>query len=225
VNVRKTSGFTLIELLLAIGILGLILTMLAVSFAAVAHSKVHGENRLYADSEGRAIIWQLTSELRDVVENPNDEQHTLLIGQGHTRNGSPVDTLTLATYGAGHHRALFGFGVEDVVTYAAQPNPQYRGWFVLTRTQQNALLPAGASSFHAAPVVLADNLLGLHLRYFDGTRWEESWDSSAVQNNNAQALPLAVSIDLSLAAPGGRPMNFSTQVSIPISVAGVTPSQ
>jgi prepilin-type N-terminal cleavage/methylation domain-containing protein len=216
---RKSAGFTLIELMLAIGILALVLAMLTASFSAVAHSKEHAESRLYANAAGRTIIWQLSNEIRDTVGGPTDQLHTLLIGQGHVQNGSPLDTLTLATYGAGHHRAIFGYGPEDIVTYTAQPNPQHPGWFLLTRTQQSALLRPGATSFRPEPIVLAGNVLALHLRYFDGNIWNESWNSQVAQNN-ASLLPVAVSIDLRLAAPGGQPMDFSTQVTLPMGVMG-----
>ena len=49
---RGDSGFTLIEMMLAIGVLGLILTMLATSFNTVAHSKVHAEGRLLSIAKG-----------------------------------------------------------------------------------------------------------------------------------------------------------------------------
>src|SRR5437899_12887727 len=48
---RFRSGFTLLEMMLAIGILSMVLVMIAGSFRAVAHSKVHGENRLNTDRE------------------------------------------------------------------------------------------------------------------------------------------------------------------------------
>ena len=51
---RAARGFTLIEMMLAIGVLALILAMLASSFSAIAHSKVHAEGRLIVDREGRA---------------------------------------------------------------------------------------------------------------------------------------------------------------------------
>ncbi len=43
-------------MMLAIGVLALILAMLASSFSAVAHSKVHAEGRLKVDREGRALL-------------------------------------------------------------------------------------------------------------------------------------------------------------------------
>ncbi|MFZ0890497.1 MAG: prepilin-type N-terminal cleavage/methylation domain-containing protein [Candidatus Binataceae bacterium] len=209
---RAARGFTMVEMMVAVWILGLILAMLASSFSAVAHSKVHGEARLAGDEAARLIMFQMSREIRGVVQNGVAPVHVLVIGSGHMQNGSPLDNITLSTLGAGHHRAVFGPGAEDIVSYTAAANQNHRGWFVLMRTQQSGLLPPE----HGAPqppVELADNLLSLHLRYFDGTRWNESWDSRA---NGGGALPLAVSIDLALATPAGKPMYLSTMVPVPV---------
>jgi prepilin-type N-terminal cleavage/methylation domain-containing protein len=209
-------GFTLVELMLALGILAVILAMIAGSFNTVAHGKTQAESRLWADQAGRSIIWMMSQEIRGAVRSTLDKQpnHMLMIGGGHMHNRTPLDSLTLATIGAGHHRALFGFGTEDIVSYTARPNPDHRGWFLLMRSQQSALLPAGAGG-EGAPLVLADNVLELHIRYFDGRIWNESWNSAAQEN---LPLPVAVSLDLVVAAPHGRPMNFSTQVAVPMAM-------
>lgn len=207
---RAARGFTLIEVMLAVGILGLILAMLASSFSAVAHGKVHGEARLASDESGRLIMFQMSREVRGVVQNGIAPVHVMLIGTGHTGSATPLDNLMLSTLGAGHHHAIFGPGAEDIVSYTTAANPNHKGWFVLMRAQQSGLLPPGQGT-QPPPVVLADNVLSLHLRYFDGTRWNESWDSRA-----NSALPLAVSIDLTLAARNGKPMYLSTMAPIPV---------
>src|SRR5882757_11582588 len=91
---RAPSGFTLIEMMLAIGVLALILTMLASSFSTVVHSKVHAEGRLIVDREGRALLWQLSKEVRDAVQTLIAPSHVLLLGGGHSGGSGPLDTLT-----------------------------------------------------------------------------------------------------------------------------------
>jgi len=61
------------------------------------------------------------------------------------------------------------------------------------------------------------NLLSLHLRYFDGQRWTEEWDSTAAKAGTQ--LPVAVAIQIQMAAPGGRIMDFATQVTLPMAMA------
>ncbi len=206
-------GFTLIELMLALGLLSLLMVLLYQSFAAVASSKVHGENRLAANEEGRAIMWQLSKEIRGVIQTPLVVSKTLLIGQARKNGGGALDNITFSTVDVTHRRSLTGIGTEEVVAYTAGSNPNHPGWFVLTRSQASALLTRG-SSRELPPVVLADNLLSFHLRYYDGQRWQESWDSRSMPPG--QVLPLAISFDLSLMAPGGRPVTLSSTVAVPM---------
>ena len=207
-------GFTLIEMMLAIGVLALILAMLSTSFSTVAHSKVHAEGRLLVDREGRALLWQISKEIRDAVQTPIAPSHVALLGGGHVGNSGPIDTITLSTLDAGHRRALTGIAPEYIVTYNVVSNPDHPGWYLLQRSQQSGLL---LTTVATQSLVLADNLLSLHLRYFDGQRWSESWDSSSLPPG--RQLPVAVAIQIQMAAPGGRVMDFATQVTVPMAIA------
>lgn len=207
-------GFTLIEMMLAIGVLGLILAMLSTSFSTVAHSKVHAEGRLLVDREGRALLWQISKEVRDAVQTSFEPSHVVLLGGGHNGSSGPIDTITLSTLDAGHRRAITGIAPEYIVTYSEAANPEHHGWYLLQRSQQSGLLLSTAGS---QSLVLADNLLSLHLRYFDGQRWTESWDSSSLPLG--RQLPVAVAIQIQMGAPGGRVMDFATQVTVPMAIA------
>jgi prepilin-type N-terminal cleavage/methylation domain-containing protein len=207
-------GFTLIELMLAVAILGLILAMLAESFHAVASSKLHAEGRLYTEREGRAVMWELSNELIGAVQTAVYPSNVLFLGTAHFDAGVAVNSLTVSTLDAAHRRSIDSYGVEQVVSYQAVPNPAHRGWFLLERTQQSALAPGGTN---AMPIVIADNLISLRLRYFDGQQWGEVWNSQNL--SPGRQLPMAVAIDLALGAPGGHVMTFSTQVMVPMSVA------
>jgi hypothetical protein len=129
-------------------------------------------------------------------------------------NNVPLDSLSISTLDPGHRRALEGFGAEDTVTYTNAANPNHRGWFVLTRTQSSSLLTSSAGS--GSSVILADNLLSLHFRYFDGNIWTESWNSQALPPG--RQLPQAISIDLTMAS-GGSPVRLSTVVTLPMAFA------
>src|SRR5216684_3204464 len=93
-RLAASRGFTLIEMMLAIGVLGLILSMLASSFNVVAHSKVHAEGRLDANREGRSVLWQMSSEIRGAVQTPVALSHVLMIGNGRFGNNGPLDTIS-----------------------------------------------------------------------------------------------------------------------------------
>jgi prepilin-type N-terminal cleavage/methylation domain-containing protein len=210
---RSPRGFTLIEMMLAIGVLALILVMLASSFNTIAHSKVHAEGRLMVDREGRALLWQLSQEARNAVQTPYALSDVALIGKGRMGSGAPIDTITMSTFSGGHRRAVAGLTPETIVTYNLVPNPNVRGWYLLERSQQSGLL---TTTIKQQVTVLADNVLSLHIRYFDGNVWGESWDSSSLTRGHQ--LPLAIAFQILMAVPGGRVMDFATQVSVPMAM-------
>jgi prepilin-type N-terminal cleavage/methylation domain-containing protein len=210
---RSERGFTLLELMLAVAILGLIVVMLAESFHAVAMSKLHAEGRLYSERSGRAILWQISNEIRGAVQTPLAPSRVLVLGAARYQGGSPVNTLTVSTLDPGHRRSLDGYGAEEIVAYTAAPNPNHRGWFLLERSQYSGL-GSGASQ---APIIVADNMLSLKLRYFDGEQWGQVWNSENM--SPGRQVPVAVSIDLSLVGPRGEPLAFSTQVTVPMAIA------
>ena len=210
---RAPRGFTLIEMMLAIGVMALILAMLASSFSIIAHSKVHAEGRLMVDREGRALLWQLTKEFRNAVYTPYSASNVALFGTGHMSGGAAVDTISLSTFSGGHRRALTGMTPETIVTYNLTANPDQQGWFVLNRSQQSGLL---TSTVSPQTTVLANNVLSLHFRYFDGEKWGESWESPSLPRG--RQLPVAVAIQIQMAAPGGRVMDFATQVTVPMAI-------
>jgi len=212
---RAEAGFTLLELMLSIAILAIILVMIAGSFNAVIHSKVQGEARLDVDRQGRAILWQLANELRGAVQTPSPQSNVLLVGLGQMGNGSPVDAITISTLSAGHRRAITGIDAEQVVSYSVTPNPRVRGWYILARNQRSALMGVNGS-FATPPTELADNVVALHIKYFNGGDWLESWDSTAIPA--PAQLPVAVSIDLLLGTGQGHNMEFSTEVILPMAV-------
>ncbi|MGH7781156.1 MAG: type II secretion system protein GspJ [Candidatus Binataceae bacterium] len=207
-------GFTLIEMMLAVAILAVIMAMMASSFHAVAASKLHAEGRMWTDRAGRSIISELTNEIRGAVQTPAVPSHVYLQGNAQFLGGIEANTIAVSTLDAGHRRSIAGYSSEDIVSYTLSPNPRHHGWLLFYRSQQSGLAYGGAQS---NPTLLADNILSLRLRYFDGNQWGDTWNSSNL--SPGQQLPIAVSINLDLAAPNGRDLRFSTQVMLPMSIA------
>jgi prepilin-type N-terminal cleavage/methylation domain-containing protein len=209
-----SRGFTLIEIMIAVVILGLILVMLTESFHTVAASKVHGENSLAAAQAGRTIILQMSDELRGAVQTPFTASRTMLQGHARMQHFMPADTLAVSTLDPGHRRALEDFGPEEVVEYTTSANPNHPGWTELWRRQYSALLDTPPSSSSDPPTLVANDIISLHLRYYDGSRWNESWNSDNLAPG--QALPQETSIELVMGAPTGQPINLSTVVMLPM---------
>lgn len=211
---RHAAAFTLIEIMLAILILGLVLMMLAESFHAVAGSKVHGENRIALDQAARTILSQMSNELRGAVQTPFIASRVLLLGHARKDGGEPMDSFTVSTLDPGHRRSLEGFGPEDTVAYVTAPNPDPRGWYLLKRVQYSSLLVNPPTLGNSSPVLLADNLESLHIRYFDGNKWRESWDSTSLPPG--RSLPAEIAIDLTMGSASGGAFALSTAVTPPM---------
>jgi prepilin-type N-terminal cleavage/methylation domain-containing protein len=211
---RTAPGFTLIEIMIAVVVLGLVLLMLAQSFHTVATSKVHGENVLAMTQAARTVVLQMSDELRGAAQTPFTASKTMLTGHARMQHFVAMDTLSVSTLDPGHRRALEDFGPEAIVEYTSAPNPDHEGWNLLMRRQYSALLDLPPTSFNAPPTLVANNIISLHLRYYDGTRWTESWNSDNLAPG--QALPQEVAIELVMGAPTGQPITLSTVVMLPM---------
>jgi prepilin-type N-terminal cleavage/methylation domain-containing protein len=211
---RHKAAFTLIEIMLAVAILGMVLLMLAESFHAVAGSKTHAENRIEIDQAARTILSQMSNELRGAVQTPFIASRVVLLGHARKDGGEPMDNFTVSTLDPGHRRTLEGFGPEDTVAYVTAPNPDHRGWFLLKRIQYSSLLVNPPTLENSSPVLLANNLMSLHIRYFDGDNWRESWDSTSLPPG--QSLPAEIAIELKMGAASGAALMLSTAVSPPM---------
>jgi prepilin-type N-terminal cleavage/methylation domain-containing protein len=211
---NAASGFTLIEIMIAVVVLGLILLMLTQSFHAVATSKVHGENVLAVAQAARNITLAMSNELRGAVQTPFTASKTMLAGHARMQHFVPMDTLSVSTLDPGHRRSIEGFGPEEIVEYSTAPNPNHNGWNLLMRRQYSALLDSPPASFNNPPTLVANNVISLHLRYFDGDRWTESWNSDNLAPG--QALPQEVAIELVMGGPTGQPISLSTVVMLPM---------
>ena len=211
---RHAAAFTLIEIMLAIVILGMVMVMLAESFHAVGASKVHGENRIALDQAARTILSQMSDELRGAVQTPFIASRVLLIGDARKEGGLPMDTFTVSTLDPGHRRSLEGFGPEDTVAYVTAPNPDHPGWFLLERMQYSSLLLNRRTNGNSSPVTLANNLMSIHIRYFNGDNWRESWDSTSLPAG--RSLPAQIAIELKMGSASGGALTLSTAVSLPM---------
>jgi prepilin-type N-terminal cleavage/methylation domain-containing protein len=207
-------GFTLIEIMIAVVVLGLLLLMLAQSFHTVAASKVHGQNVLAVAQAARTVVLEMGDELRGSVQTPFTASKTMLAGHARMQHFVPMDTLSFSTLDPGHRRAIEDFGPEEIVEYTSAPNPDHEGWNLLMRRQYSALLDMPPNSFNDPPTLVANNIISLHLRYYDGSRWTESWDSDNLAPG--QALPQEVAIELVMGAPTGQPITLSTVVTLPM---------
>jgi hypothetical protein len=201
-------------MMLAVAVLALILAMLAGSFHAVATSKVQAESHIAVDSAVRAILAGMANEIRGGVQTAIIPSQVLLRGETHNHGGQILDSVSVSTLNPGHRRTLEDFGAEDTVTYTTALNPQHQGWFLLLRSQQSSFLGIDAGLNAQEPELLADNLLSLRIRYFDGNVWSESWNSQSLPPG--RKLPNEVALELTMASRSGVAFSLATMVAPPM---------
>jgi prepilin-type N-terminal cleavage/methylation domain-containing protein len=207
-------GFTLLEVMIAIAVLAMIMVMLAGSFHAVATGKRHAEDRIALQDNARGALGQMVGEIRGAVQTPMIQSRVLLTGEARMQNGQPLDTITVSTLDPGHRRALEDWGAEDTIAYTTAPNPGHPGWFMLLRSQSSSLLGIGTGGSSLQPAIVANNLLSLHIRYFDGNQWGESWNSQSLPPG--RQLPTEIAIEMVTAANTGAPSLLSTRLTLPM---------
>lgn len=86
--------------------------------------------------------------------------------------------------------------VQKVEIYC-QPADEGKSQVLVRRVTRNLLSP---TMVEQQPEVLCRGIASFNLRYFDGTAWQNIWDST-VQNNN---LPAAIEVSLQLADKSDR---------------------
>jgi prepilin-type N-terminal cleavage/methylation domain-containing protein len=211
-----SAGFTLIEMMLAVAVLAVILVMLAGSFHAVVTSKVQAERHIAVDSATRAILADMTNEIRGAVQTALLPSRVLLMGESHGHGSQVFDSISFSTLNPGHRRTLEDFGSEDTVTYTTAPNPDHPGWFLLLRSQNSSLLGIGTGISAREPALLTENLRSLRIRYFDGNIWGESWNSQSLPPG--RQLPNEIGIELTIASRSGAPYSLATKVTLPMAL-------
>ena len=115
------------------------------------------------------------------------------LGEDETdRAGRPMDSLVLHSAAGGAARTE-GTGDVRMVELSCEPAEDGMA-MVLVRRVSRYLLATTVEE--AEPEVICRDVRALDLRYWDGTDWQDSWDSTTKDNT----LPLAVEVSMELAA-------------------------
>lgn len=162
---RREHGFTLVEILVAISIGAILLTTIYGVFSSVSGAR----DRLEAVGEeyhqARVLYDRLASELRSGYFNTGSKQ-TRLVGGNNTQGYPFLEfSTTLST-------PIFGGrpGGVSLVRYEQMEMEReirlYRNEWPLLSTQADR-----------KPQLLIIGLKSFALRYYDGSDWQEEWDS------------------------------------------------
>ena len=189
------GGFTLFELLVALAMSVLIAGVLGASLYTAFHAQARVDRVVNANVGIDAALDSLCADLGDVVP-PHSGTGNTLAGPFQGNNQS------LSFYACGLEPGAVVQGNMRLIQIGVAPAPGGGGVQLVRQVTTNLLATVAATP---PPAVLCNHVTSFRISYFDGTNWDESWDS--MQTQPANALPLAVRLTLVVTpAPGVPPI-------------------
>lgn len=191
VHLRRSRGFSLLELLLAMSMVA----MLALAmYQAMRVTTVARRSAFAAVDSTRAgvIAADLVRQDFESIPPPAGILASEFVGLHLTGNsGGDADGVQFSAFGRDANRpdGPFSDGLRRI---EFQLRTDIDPPALIRRVTRN-LLPTAEAEVEEE--ILCRNVRSFSLRYFDGLSWQESWDSTTVEN----ALPTAVAITLEVA--------------------------
>ncbi|HEY5594229.1 MAG TPA: type II secretion system protein GspJ [Nitrospiria bacterium] len=209
---RDRRGFTLIEILVALGIVAVLVTLLYETFNAVLRSTQQADEESELDQMARISMGIMVNELKSAYWRASDNQAAStpfeFVGQDGLSGLGSSDTLRFTALS--HARVEEGVTdpIVSVLAYDLVPVPETET-AVLMHAEETNVLSLSQNSLERYE--LAERVVGLNFRYFDGKAWSDDWSAG-----DRKKLPKAVEIQLFLKDYTGRERRFITQTDIPL---------
>jgi len=182
------TGFTLLEMLAALALAGVLAAALFGSFHTGFRSRKRAEEALTPVRQAAFALDQLRRDVESATPPTGILAGAFLGNQMQTGGfdtGTPVlvfHTFNEDMFGGGH-------GIRKVeYALAADGDLEYT---LVRRVTANLLAPVTPEPVQE---VLCRRVVSLQAAYFDGTEWQDSWDSTTLDNT----LPTAISAELEI---------------------------
>jgi prepilin-type N-terminal cleavage/methylation domain-containing protein len=203
----NSKGFTLVEILLAVGILGIIFSMVYWTFDQT-YDVIEGVQM--ETDRFRSVRLSLNKMSEEVSSTYWREGHkdSLFIGEDIEENGLPRDSLRFMS--ASNYGFSEGGNESDmnIISYYLEREGEGENFKLMHSEIRNIF---SASEENREAYELGESLIGLNLRYFNGTDWVDSWNSDELK-----AVPLTVEITIITKVAGGAEKSFTTLKEIPV---------
>jgi general secretion pathway protein J len=194
---RQQRGFTLLELIVAMMMVAILSMSLYASLRVAFKAKSSAETAI-APSAAADITMSL---LRDDLENalpPNGVLAGNFVGTDSRddRNLDADDLVFYSTADSPEHPAANG-EIKNVELTVVTPTGS-NDHVLIRRVTRNLLAPVQANPDEE---VLCRHVMGFNLRYYTGSVWDDSWDSTTEDNT----LPVAVEVTLDIQLAADQP--------------------
>jgi len=213
----RGSGFTLFEVLMTLSILGVVLSLLYLTFHQSMAVMAETDDRAEVIQQGRMILERIAGDLKGAVIIAQKEgfqaYRTGLVGRSTSEGKDFLDRMDFTTgLPSFSSRPEGGWGFFEV-GYFLDRSPGGKGLTLFRRQDDGMdgnLLQGGRS------VAICDRVRSLGFSYYDrqGGRGKE-WNSLEGERRNL--LPSRVEIQLKLEDSRGRVHEFRTQTYLPMS--------
>lgn len=210
---RDRRAFTLIELLLAIGMVAMLMLSLYVGMSTAFRARRSVSAQTDVMRQAKAALDLIEQDLRSVLP------------PGGTLAGPFLGTLagTVATidcYSLGADYATLGQPASDGMRHVLLMTYEEGAGHTLVRYVTRDLL--GTAGGSPEEEILARDVSTFTVRFYDGTTWTDTWDSTILSN----ALPLAAEVNIGIKRPSvddpERVYTLSRLITLP---CGLTPDQ
>ncbi len=225
-NHRRASAFTLLELLLAMALSLIVAATLALSLFTAFKAQTSANNAVNATREIATVGDLVQREVANALPptpTPVGTGTVTLPGQNSSSTTGIligpfeglVDSVDFFETGPEPKATLQGDARE--VSFLLVKDPQGNGNALVKRVTTNLL---AATPTPDPDEVIARNVTDLEFSYFDGTAWNDTWDSTIAQlNAPINTIPFAVQITIEMAPlTKGGPVRRTIRM-VPISAA------
>lgn len=190
---RRNShhGFTLLELILALGMISMLAVSLYATLRVAFKARESATAGILPMRSANIAMEMLEQDLESALP-PTGVLAGAFIGQHLGDAMSSSDTLEF--YCIGTSDAIDpprSAGIRRV-SLGVMASPDGRGNVLIRRIYSNLLSPTEAVPDDE---ILCRNVRSFSMRYFDGTSWQDDWDSTQM----GDVLPVAVEVNLTIA--------------------------
>jgi prepilin-type N-terminal cleavage/methylation domain-containing protein len=195
---RPQAAFTLVEILVALALMAALMTAISGSLHLAFGARTRADEKVAAPRAAMLALDALRQDLRQAVP-PGGTLAGTFKGEDSGSSSAAADTLTCyitaldpATGTEGIRKVVFELTSSLSSSSTTSTSSDSSSGQYLVRDLTTNLLATVTKD--PTEEVLGRNVVSLNLRYYDGSAWQDSWDSSSHNN----ALPRAVEATLVL---------------------------
>ena len=215
----RRCGFTLLELLLAMAMVAMLMLTLYTGFVTAFRAQAIAVRQGDATRQAKVALDLVEQDLRSILPPKDGGLAGPFVGQ--PGGEAIIDCYPLGTdYGRTDSPTADGFRHVKFAVLADSEATNGKPTNMLVRGVVRAI--ANTAETEPENEVIARNVSDLTVRYYDGSAWADTWDSTQQSNG----LPLAVELTIAIADPTSTDAQHVYRLTRTVRLScGLTPDQ